>query len=331
MIEINGVSIELHADDYGQTLNTTEGILELMEEGLLDGISILPNMPCAEECFGMLVGAITEHKLPFLPMLAIHIDLVEGRMLSALGKSESPADATDAPKLIPWTWKSLFFASYPFVKKATYKQVKAEVEAQLSAGKKYTDELLALAKENGVETTQAGLRIDSHQHAHMLPIVWKAIAEVIAEKGYDVEYVRNSHEPLGVFLKHNGDRLESGRLKLNPVGIVKNRILAFMAPRIEKWVQAHSLNPSYLWGLIMTGHMDMERIEAVMPDMLELCKSKGRDLEINIHPGIMLESEKCPEVPEESARDFYMFTENRLTEADTVRRFGEYRKDRNCK
>ena len=70
----------------------------------------------------------------------------------------------------------------------------------------------------------------------------------------------------------------------------------------------------------MTGHMDLERIDAVFPDMLKVCEKKGYDLELNIHPGKMLPDEVTDEIPRESADDFYL-SDNRSLEAETARAF----------
>lgn len=323
MTEINGVTIELHADDYGQTLNTTKDILELIKEGRLDGISILPNMPSSDEAVRMLEDAIRNKEIPFLPLMSIHLDLVEGRMISA--RADADASEKGNAAVIPWTWKKLFFASYHLagIDRAALKE---EIRAQLIKGQQAVDELQKLAEENGVAYTPQKVRIDSHQHAHMIPMVWKYMVQVIDEEHFEIEYIRNSHEPLSVFNRHSGRDTN-----WNKVGIVKNRVLAVLAPRVEKYMAGISGNcgtapvkQMYLWGLIMTGHMDMDRIRIVMPDMIAFCKKNNRNLELNIHPGLMLESEMCPEVPEESARDFYLLAENRGIEAQTAREFHEY-------
>lgn len=315
MYSINNVKIELHADDYGQTVNTSRDILELMKMGRLDGISILPNMASSEEAILMMTEAISE--LQFVPLISVHLDLVEGRMLSEEGK------------LIPWKWKDLFLASYHMKVtapdgtagyKQTYESLKAEVASQLDCGIKYIERIHEAADAAGVAYTPQKLRIDSHQHAHMLPIVWKTIMEVVSECGYEVEYIRNSHELLGPFLKN-----ASGSA-WKPVNIIKNRILAFYAPKVERYIAGNSISGMYLWGLIMSGHMDMERIRRVMPDMIKRASKKGYSLELNIHPGMMLEEEMNPEIPEISAKEFYL-SEDRMVENETVKVFHDYLKN----
>lgn len=297
MTVINGVEIEIHADDYGQTLNTSKDILELMKGGHLDGISILPNMSVCDDCIDLLKQSIKE--LPFLPLMSVHIDLVEGLMLSEAGK------------LIPWSWKDLFLYSLPFVGNSKFAQIKNEVRAQIKKGNEIIKELQNIAEKEGICFTPQKLRVDSHQHAHMLPVVWKAIMQVVCEDNYELEYIRNSHELISPFIKNTKGS------HWRPVNIIKNRLLAIYAPKVESFDKTNHIKPMYLWGLIMSGHMDLERIKKVMPFMLKKCEEKGFSLELNIHPGKMLEEEQSKEVPDISAKDFYL-TDDRRVEYDTV-------------
>ena len=46
------------------------------------------------------------------------------------------------------------------------------------------------------------LRIDSHQHTHMIPVVAEALFEVLEEQGWKVSYVRDAKEPFFLFFKN---------------------------------------------------------------------------------------------------------------------------------
>lgn len=303
------IHIELHADDYGESIHTSEDILELMKGGYLDGVSILANMSIYPECERMLLDAVPQ--LPFIPYLSVHVNPIEGRSL------------IDG-RILPWTWKNLFFVSLHLpVRDNTgrrmkydevYTQLQSEIREQILRAADLIDRAIARADELNIPVRSRVLRIDSHQHVHLLPIVWRVLMSM--PEMNKCEYIRTSHEPLGPFMKHLA-------LGFNPVGFVKNRVLAMMAPKAEKYLKARNIRPAYLWGLVMTGHMDIDRINVIMPDMLKLCERKGYDLELNIHPGRMLASESTPEIPEESASDFYL-TDDRAMELQTVRRFHDH-------
>ncbi len=70
------MTIDIHADDYALTENTSKDILECMAAGKLDSISIVPNSCCFDKCMEMLYSAIPS--MPFLPRMSVHINLVEG-------------------------------------------------------------------------------------------------------------------------------------------------------------------------------------------------------------------------------------------------------------
>ena len=42
-------TIDVHADDYGLTMNTSRGIMEGIKAGKLNSISIMPNTSCFDK------------------------------------------------------------------------------------------------------------------------------------------------------------------------------------------------------------------------------------------------------------------------------------------
>lgn len=289
---------DIHADDYALTLNTSREMLACMREGKLDSISIVPNMSCFEACMALFYEEIP--KLPFLPFLSVHLDFVEGRSLA--GKEAVP-DLTSADSdLMGLGWGGLFSASYlPGKRKRVKTQLKREIRAQLARGQEAIEKCMAAAREAGVFCGQKGLRIDSHQHAHMIPVVWEAVTEVVSEEGYPLAYIRNAREPLGVFLTDM-----SLYSTYRPVNFVKNRLLAFYSGRVDRYCRAHGMSQMYLWGLVMSGRMDRQRIGKLYEKMKKKAEKDGRTLEILFHPGLTLPEEVTDEIAQEAARDFYL-------------------------
>lgn len=305
------VKIDIHADDYALTVNTSKDMLACMEKGQLDSISIVPNMSCFEECMQFLYDAIP--RLPFLPRMSVHLDFVEGRCLAGVGKA--PMLTAEEEFLMGLSWGGLFALSYlPWKRTAAKKQIKEEIRAQIAVVNTAVQKAAQIARAAGIRYEQKGLRIDSHQHAHMIPVVWEALTEVITEEGYAVEYIRNSKEMIGIFL---------AKMSLwktyRPVNFVKNRLLALYSHKVDRYTQAHDLEPMYLWGLIMSGHMDHDRIAALYPSAAAKAKKDCRTLEILFHPGRMLPEEVTDETGEEAARDFYL-REDRHVEMEAVGR-----------
>ena len=303
--------IDIHADDYALTVNTSRDMLACMLKGQLDSISIVPNMSCFQESMELLCKAVP--KLPFLPKMSVHLDFVEGHCLA--GADRVPLLVKEGSDLMGLGWGGLFMLSYfPWKRREAKRQLKQEIRAQIERVQAAVIHVMELAEGQGVVCGQKHIRIDSHQHAHMIPVVWEALAEVIEEERYEVEYIRNSRERLGVFLS------ELPLWKTyRPVNFVKNRLLALYSHRVDRYARAHQLKQMYLWGLVMSGYMDYDRIVKLYPKTAARAGRDGRVLEILFHPGLTLPEEVSEEIGAEAARDFYL-RKDRHVEMDAIGR-----------
>lgn len=296
--------IDIHADDYALTLGTSKDMISCMEKGQLDSISIVPNMTCFEECMELLYQAIP--KFPFLPAMSVHLDFVEGRSLA--GAEYVPLLVRAGSNLMGVSWGGLFIASYlPWKRRTVKEQLKREIKVQIETAQAAISHALNIAEKQGISCEQKRIRIDSHQHAHMIPVVWDALIEVIHEERYEVEYIRNSKEMPGAFIS------EISLWKTyRPINFIKNILLSLYSHKVERYSKTHSLNPMYLWGLIMSGRMDYDRIVRLLPKIAAQARKDNRVLEILFHPGRMLPEEVTEEIGEEAAKDFYLREERHV-------------------
>ncbi len=279
---------DIHADDYALSVNTSREMLELMHEGVLDSISIISNNACYNECMQLLRDNIPT--LPYLPKMSVHLNLVEGYLVS------------DPGKIIKTTWKDLFLASFvPGRRKKEYALLLKETQAQLAKTWDDIRECIDIARKCGILCSQEKIRIDSHQHTHMIPIVWDAVIESLSALNLEAEYIRNSKEPLCPFLSEI-----SLWSTYRPVNIVKNRILYFMSKKCDRYDASSGHERMYLWGLVMSGKMDADRIKVLYPRLEKFARSRNRRLEILFHPGRMGDDELTDEIPFASAKDFYL-------------------------
>lgn len=69
----------------------------------------------------------------------------------------------------------------------------------------------------------------------------------------------------------------------------------------------------YLWGLMMSGRMDAERIKTLYPLVTSTARQDKKSLEVLFHPGQMLAEETNNEVAKAAADDFYL-SDNRSAE-----------------
>ena len=131
--------------------------------------------------------------------MSVHLDFVEGHCLA--GARQVPLLVKEGSDLMGLSWGGLFTLSHiPWKSRVAKKQLKREIKAQIERVQETVICIMDLAKEQGIACKQKSIRIDSHQHAHMIPVVWEALTEVIEEERYEVEYIRNSKEVLGAFL-----------------------------------------------------------------------------------------------------------------------------------
>lgn len=304
-------NIDIHADDYALTVNTSKDMLSCMKKGQLDSISIVPNMSCFDECMELLYASIPS--LPFLPKMSVHLDFVEGRSLA--GAEQTPLLTAEETGLMGLSWGGIFLLSYlPWKRRVAKEQLKKEIRAQIETVQRAVTHAMELAEESGITCAQHGVRIDSHQHAHMIPVVWEALTEVIAEEHYEVEYIRNSKEMMAAFLQE-----VSLWKTYRPINFVKNRLLSVYSHRADRYAKAHQMEQMYLWGLIMSGHMDYDRIVRLHPKIAKKAEQGGRTLEILFHPGLTLPEEVSEEIGEEAAADFYL-RDDRHVEMEAVER-----------
>ncbi len=287
--------LDVHADDYGYSLNTSMDMLQCMKEGRLDSVSIICNTKWFEESMEILYDAIPE--LPFLPLISIHINLPEG---------------THVSPILPMSWGRLFMASYGFSRKKIREELKKDIKWQIDKTQKAIDKCISIASDHHVECHQKGIRIDSHVHTHLIPVVWDSLIDVIEEEDYQIEYIRNPKEPIVPFVK------EFSLWKTyNVVNFLKNRILMFYSGKVDRYCEKNKIDKMYMCGLMMSGHMDRSRVVKLLPDMMRSAQRNGRKMEFLFHPGQALDREFSDEMNPEYFEDFNS-SENRQIENEAV-------------
>lgn len=254
---------DIHADDYGYSINTSLDIIECIEKKGLTSISLMVNMPDFSSCMELLYKKI--ETLDYLPYFSLHLNFVEGNF---------------EDYFFPKTWGEIFMSSFLMNKSTIKRHYKNEIERQISLYLDVMKKISEIAKANNVPFSQMKLRIDSHVHTHVVPIVWESLIELIEEKGYEVEYIRNPKEPLYPFLKH------INLYKSYPIiNLAKNIILNIFSIKVDNYCKKHKLSTMYMWGLLMSGNMDKDRVKALFNDFSSFSFNDNRKLEILFHPG----------------------------------------------
>ena len=163
------------ADDYGISEGACRHIEECIKKGALNKISILPNSDFAD-CSKYLEKDNV--------LLALHLNLVEGKSLS---------DASDVSLLVSenrhfkHSFEGLLLLSLSKNRKEFERQIYKELKEQIFFWKEKTGQTGALI-------------LDSHQHTHMIPLIFKTLMRVIRDEKIDVEYIRTPSEPILPYL-----------------------------------------------------------------------------------------------------------------------------------
>ena len=276
--------VGLHADDYGYTVNTSKDIIECIMNRSLDSFSIISNMPCFIDCVELLYNEIPNFS--YLPLMSVHLNLVEGF-------------GYDGSLLNEKTWGYYFLSSFSIGREKLKTDIKKNIKYQIDKTWTVIQKCFEIAKNNNINVLQENLRIDSHVHTHLIPIVWESLTEVIEENNYKVEYIRNSKEPLLPFV---GKKELFSTYSL--INFVKNRILMLLSKRVDNYCEKKNLQKSYLCGLMFSGKMDEERLNIIYPELKSIAEDKGRYLEILFHPGQALISEENEAVIKEAYANF---------------------------
>lgn len=298
-----------HADDYAANEEISEHILDCYREGVLNSLSILPNSSHLDSC--MKLFAPYREKIE----TSIHFNLAEGHCLS---KPSQVSWLVDERGMFSISFFKVLLLSFTRKKKELKKQIKTEMQAQLVRMLPYVDTL----------------RIDSHQHYHMIPIVLESILEVVdtlqdipegrtwladhGKKRAEVEFLRVPAEPIGPYLKHPGLYLS-----YRPINFVKNIVLNVLNAWDGHLLKAYRRKSAVFFGIMMSGEMDLKRVRTLAPDFEKIAKRKGLPLEVLCHPGRASRAEELMDPQNDLCKEFYL-SKLRTVEGEMMRRIRSY-------
>ena len=248
------MNIMLHADDYGYNLEVSKDIIDCAKNGTLHGISIMPNSPYFEECMELL----KEENLDL--QKTIHFSISEGPCVSDKNNLKL---ITNEYGMFNLSFFKLLLMSFGPKRKKLKQELYVELKAQYEKALPYLDEV----------------NIDSHVHYHMIPLVLKTLLKVVEESGREVVYLRVPAEPMKPFLKHK----EFGSYSF--INKIKNIVLNVLALFSFFTLRKYKKNTAVFFGITMSGHMDIDRVSALLPDFVKIAEKRGMDLEILGHPG----------------------------------------------
>lgn len=262
------VSIEFHADDFGLFPTQSQRIMDCHDYGNLNGISILPNSAQLDACMELFY--LRQKKIA----ATIHLNLIEGKSVS---DPKTIPLLTDQYGNLHCSFGMLLLRSFLPGKAKLLLQLKKEIRAQISA---VCSRLPPSDRDH--------LRIDSHAHYHMLPVVFDAMMCVIREDHLPVTYIRIPKEHFSIYQKH----WKTIR-HFAPINLIKVIVLNLLAMRnqIHYGNYLKSLEHKLFMGVLLSGSMFLENVAPLIPDAVRLAEKKHCSLEILAHPGGIYEPE----------------------------------------
>lgn len=278
------------ADDYGISEGANSRIENCLKNGVLNKVSVLPN------------GEISDFKQRLSSnntTLSLHINLVEGRPFS--GPNDIDLLISDNG-YFKYSFIGLFFLSISNKRKEFEKQVYTEIQSQIKFWKKTMGETLFVS-------------IDSHQHTHMIPLIFKTLMRVIENEGLNVQSVRIPAEPISPYIF-----TPSLYFEYNPIGLIKQWLLKTFALVNRRELKKSKIQSAYFMGILFSGKLNEARIRKLLPHYLKLAKKHNKNIEIGFHPGYIKDGEKLLDGSRQDFRKFY-FSPWRNIEHETLINF----------
>ena len=278
------------ADDYGISEGTNSRIENCLENGILNKISVLPN------------GKVSDFKKRLSDkdaILSLHINLVEGRPLS------NPKDVDlliSESGYFKYSFIGLLALSLSPKRKKLEKQIYKEIQSQVKFWKKAMGE-------------DTSISIDSHQHTHMIPLIFKTLMRVIEDEGLNVQNIRIPAEPILPYVF-----TPSLYFEYNPIGLIKQWLLKMLAFANRRELKKSKIQSAYFIGILFSGKLNEARIRKLLPHYLKLAKKHNKNIEIGFHPGYIKDGEKLLDGSRQDFRKFY-FSPWRNIEHETLINF----------
>ena len=250
--------LRVHADDLGVSRGVTDEILRCIDEGPVEGASIIAN----GAAFDYAVAALRSR--PHVA-ISVHLNLVEG---SPVAPTRELDLLVDAEGLLRWSFPSLWRA-HALASAATRARLEAQVRAELHA----QAEKVRAAVGGGVP-----LRLDTHQHLHHIPFVFRIVADLC--RSLPAAAMRLVREPFFI---------DAGGLRRHPfAGFARRALLNGLTARHRPELRARGIaSDDWFVGALLMGRLSPGAVDAALRRIRAASGDDGGDVSVEIafHPG----------------------------------------------
>ncbi len=273
------MQVIFHADDFGIDPVQSTRILDCCggagAPGLLNSLSIFANSLRFDECAELL-----ERKLASLSgrpdaqqlLIGLHVNLVEGHCV---------ADPAQVPMLVDGD--GMFDLGFLGLLKKSRSRQRAEAQRQIEI--EIDAQLAKLVRR--FPQMRDGLRVDSHQHTHAIPVVFDALLASIERSGCKLEHMRVPVESRQPFAPKQIAK------RIRKVNLAKHKLLAHLWKQDAKAHPEAAAPASAFCGVLFSGEMTAANVEAVFDGLARDAAARELDLEVLFHPGIVDEAALC--------------------------------------
>ena len=244
----NPTRIIINADDLGFSPQVNTAILCCAERGTVTAASVMVNMPFAESAFQQV-----QERVPLLS-LALHFTLTSGKPISP---PEEVPMLVDSNGLFHLGFPDLWYYLAKNIKSELLSQIQTELSAQL----RRMDQL--------AEKYQCRFdHLDSHQHIHALPDIWKLLQKEAVQRRLPLRVPR---ERWGHFKRYRRS------WTWFPQGVLKQAILSRCLRKVPQQIG--------YFGILETGRMGKSALSAIIQSVGQ--NALFDTYEINTHPSAL--------------------------------------------
>lgn len=284
--------IIFHSDDYGISDHSCRQILDCCDQGQLQSVAILANSRFYDQSLELLRPYVQQGRLS----ITVHLNLVEG---------PSVTPAVQIPHLVD---ERGFF-------KLSFGQMLLQTSLHPHGPLIHEIHLELKNQITRVMTSfpDVSIGLDSHQHFHMIPAIFRTVIELIDETGISLHHLRFASEPLLPFLRE-----PSFYKTYRPINLVKNLTLGILGLWDHRYLKNRSYEVPLFFGLMLSGCMDQDRVEVLLPRFYRIAQKKGCNLEVLSHPCGVSDPSECMAPDKKGFVAFYL-SEGRQKEADMLK------------
>lgn len=296
------MNLIIHADDFGLTIDQSQHILACSSAcgglGALNSTSALVNSPHFPACADMIRPFVDAESL----RIGLHLNVVEG---PSCAPAAMVPTLTGAGGMFCLSFARLLSLSGGKDRVNLFQELACEIGAQI-------DTFLT-----AFPNQRDHLRIDSHQHFHLIPVVFDALQEALQRRHCTVEYLRIPAEPMKPYTTTS-----SLYSVMPPINAAKNVLLNSLWKKNRDKLPEYRTVSAVFFGLMLSGRMEY----AVNPELLHKFFEEGHrramDVEILFHPGGVSSIGECLDPSLQGFVDFYR-SPHRQQEAQALARLEE--------